>query len=103
MSSQQVLDQLPPGSLMRELISSIRDIRIRIDEVKEMISEGYCIPERKNELADRILRMKETKMMLMHSAYDVRKPFIESLGQHMKKSVVDQFSAEKMYDLMRDV
>lgn len=99
----QLPDQLPPGSLMRELISSIRDMRIRIDEVKGIISEGYCIPERKGELIDRVLRMKETKMMLMHSAYDARQSFVESVGQHMQQSAIDQFSSEKMYDLMRDV
>ena len=88
-------------TVVRELLSSIRDTNRRIFEIKNMIQKGYIKEEKISEVKGRYLRLKETRSCLIYSIYDMRQKFIESLsGEYTKESISQKF---KLNGLFRDL
>ena len=96
------ITQVEPLTLMRELISSVRDIGKRLDELKMVLKEDLCAPEKKHIIIDRIKKLNETKFELIFSVYDIRKQFVDAVGDGTG-TVRESFSAEGLYSSMKQV
>ena len=55
-----------------EMISSVRELNRRIDELKYVVKSGWCNEDCKQKVVDRITQLNETKFRIIHSIYDIR-------------------------------
>lgn len=92
-----------PSELMRELISSIRDTKTRINELKSLVKGDFCRPERKKEVIGRIERLIETRLQLLYSIYDIRHRFLAYLStESERKALEEKFSVGTLYKMIKE-
>lgn len=76
-------DCLEFPKLLSQLLSSIRDINRRLDELKWIVKDKLCTEEGRKEIVQRIERLSETRMCLIYSLMDVKKQVENTLNQEL--------------------
>lgn len=74
-------NNLPPGEIILQIISSIRTLDGRIDEIKQGILNNYYLPGPREQMKERMKRLIETRMMIVYSLFDNRIAFNKYLGE----------------------
>ena len=75
-------DTLPVGEIMLQIISSIRTLDGRISEIKNGIKENLYTSEANAIMKERMLKLLETRMMLIYSLMDNKLLFNKFTGQN---------------------
>lgn len=74
-------NNLPSGEIILQIISSIRTLDGRIDEIKQGILNEYFTPAVIEQMKERMKRLIETRMMIVYSLFDNRIAFNKYLGE----------------------
>ena len=88
MKKDLVITMLPPkepkiltvGELTLQLLSSLRNLDGRIDEILISFGKGWLTPEGEKEARDRIEKLMDTRFKLVFSMMDLNLP----LSQHLE-------------------
>jgi hypothetical protein len=92
--------------LARHMLASIKEVNIRIRELKGFLSDGCCKEDKKNEILQRIERLIDTKFCIIYSIYDIRKDIIQRLSWDCedKAREVDRiFDLKTLYEELKDL
>ena len=98
-TSKQVRDTL------REMISSIRELNRRIDELKYVIRSGWCTCDSKRKIVERIAELINSRFSLIYSIYDIRRSVIEScpLNSIEHKRMEEILSIDTLYKELKNI
>ena len=73
---------LSTQELMRELLGSIRDINQRLCEMRWFIdNKMFKDKETFRKIRDRVGRLKESRMNIAYSIYDIRQSFLKQMDR----------------------
>jgi hypothetical protein len=78
-----------------EMVSSVRELNRRIDELKYVVKSEYCTVEGKTKIIARIARLMETKLCIIYSIHDIRIRLINTYAA----GSVERIHIESMLDL----
>lgn len=77
-------DQLEPGEIILQIISSIRTLDGSISEIKRSIVNKHYMIYTEQLMKERIKRLIETRMQLLYSLFDNKLAFNKYLGEDTK-------------------
>lgn len=78
------MSDLTASEIILQLISSIRNLDGRIDELKITVKNKFLKKKAIEETKKRIIRLLETRMFLVHSLMDKKLMFEKYLGEETK-------------------
>lgn len=85
--------------MMRELLSSVRDVNHRLVELKDMLQQNLVKEEKRYEIKQRYQALMNTRFCLIYSIYDVRQKFVNQISdEYTKKDVEKKFQVESIFE-----
>jgi hypothetical protein len=83
--------------VLKELLTSIKEINRRIDEIKIVMKNPKAPLDLIKDLKDRILALRQSQFCFIHSIYDIRVRAISSFAPEEKERIENIFSIKDLY------
>ena len=91
--------------IFREMVSSVRELNRRIDELRLVIKSGWCDEKSTPKVLDRIARLMESKLCVIYSIHDIRMQLLStySVGSVERNKMEDILDISTLYKDLKSI
>jgi ribosome recycling factor len=89
----------------REMLSSVRDLNRRIDELKNIVKAGWCTEDSRKKVLERVAKLTDTKFCIIHSIYDIRLQVLQTFSSESdeKADMEEVLSLDSLYKDLKNI
>lgn len=93
---------MPTAELVAQILSTVRSLDARLDELKLIMTAGVLDPNARLALRERMERLVESRFCLVYSLMDLRCATVSYLNfDGNNESATKMFSATSYYDKLK--